>query len=296
MDILKKDTRERLQALLESEHNYLSEKQKQKVINHLEKQSLNILIVGATGAGKSSTINALFNVEQAKVGLGADPMTMDITRYDMGNLILWDTPGLGDGVAKDQEHTKKIIHQLLLKDNNDAHIIDLVLVVLDGSSRDMGTSFDLINNVILPNLGEKPSKKILVAINQADIAYKGYGGWDFEKNSPTPVGYQFLEEKRQNVKKRIFDSTSVEVEPIYYSAGYQDKLGNQAPFNLSKLLYLLVKKSPTNKRLALRTNLSKKKESWKNSDGRKDYAKETKESFGLGKIVGSVIGFFLGLF
>lgn len=67
-------------------------------------------------------------------------------------------------------------------------------------------------------------------------------------------------------------------------------------FNLSKLLYLIVKAAPLQKRLALRTNLSKKKESWKNSDGRKDYGQSTKESFGLGKIIGAVVGFFFGLF
>lgn len=290
------DIKAKLESLLLSEHQQLSQVQRDKVIHYLANQQLNILIVGATGAGKSSTINALFAIEQAKVGVGADPMTMDITRYDLGNLVLWDTPGLGDGVEKDKQHIQKIIHQLQQKDSNNAFVIDLVLVILDGSSRDMGTSFELINNVVIPHLGEQPAKRILVAINQADVAYKGANGWDFGTNTPTEVGYRFLDEKVENVKQRIYASTQVMVEPVYFSAGYQDQFGTQCPFNLSKLLYMIVEKAPTEKRLALRTNLSQKTESWKSSDGRKNYNKKTKESFSLGKVIGGIVGFFFGLF
>lgn len=290
------DIKAKLERLLLTEYRQLSQAERDKVIHYLANQQLNILIVGATGAGKSSTINALFAIEQAKVGVGADPMTMDITRYDLGNLVLWDTPGLGDGFEKDKQHIQKIIHQLQQKDDNNAFVIDLVLVILDGSSRDMGTSFELINNVVIPHLGEQPAKRILVAINQADVAYKGTNGWDFGTNAPTEVGYRFLDEKVENVKQRIYTSTQVMVEPMYFSAGYQDQFGKQCPFNLSKLLYMIVGKAPNEKRLALRTNLSQKKESWKSSDGRKDYNKSTKESFGLGKIIGGIVGFFFGLF
>lgn len=287
--------KEKLQNILTKEHQQLTAAQQVQIIQYLEKQQLNILIVGATGAGKSSTINALFNIEQARVGVGADPMTMDITRYDLGNLILWDTPGLGDGIEKDKQHIEKIVHQLQQQDENDAFVIDLVLVILDGSSRDMGTSFELINNVIIPNLGEKPSDRILVAINQADVAYKGPTGWDRVTNTPTDIGYRFLEEKIENVKQRIYASTQVTVDPIYYSAGFQDEYGQQLPFNLSKLLCLIVEKAPNEKRLALRTNLSKKKGSWASSDGRDNYMKTVKESFSVGKILASIVGFFLGL-
>lgn len=286
----------KLQTILDSEHHQLTFSQQQTVLKYLESQQLNILIAGATGAGKSSTINALFDIERAQVGTGADPMTMDVTRYDLGHLILWDTPGLGDGIEKDKQHIEKIIHHLHQRDENQDFVIDLVLVILDGSSRDMGTSFELINNVIIPNLGDKPSERILVAINQADVAYKGPNGWNSVTNTPTEIGYRFLDEKVENVKQRIFASTQVMVEPVYYSAGYQGFCDKQQPFNLSKLLYLIVKAAPLQKRLALRTNLSKKKESWKNSDGRKDYGQSTKESFGLGKIIGAVVGFFFGLF
>lgn len=66
-----------------------SEKNKlMKNFLHLKQQKINLMITGATGCGKSSTINALFNTEVAKVGVGVDPETMEITRYDLDNLVL----------------------------------------------------------------------------------------------------------------------------------------------------------------------------------------------------------------
>ena len=79
---------------------------------YLKDQKINLLITGATGCGKSSTINALFETEVAKVGVGTDPETMDIQKYEMENLILWDSPGLGDGKEADNRHAKNIIKKL----------------------------------------------------------------------------------------------------------------------------------------------------------------------------------------
>lgn len=66
----------------------------------MKEKKINVMITGATGCGKSSTINALFNTEKAKVGVGVDPETMSIEKYELDNLILWDSPGLGDGKEK----------------------------------------------------------------------------------------------------------------------------------------------------------------------------------------------------
>ena len=84
----------------------------------LKQQKVNLMITGATGCGKSSTINAIFNTEVAKVGIGVDPETMDIQKYELDNLILWDSPGLGDGKEKDIMHSKGIIKKLNEPDEN----------------------------------------------------------------------------------------------------------------------------------------------------------------------------------
>ncbi|MGV7006325.1 GTPase family protein [Desulfovibrio sp. QI0442] len=143
----------------------LSEEQKKrffKNILQLKNQEINLMITGATGCGKSSTINALFGTEVARVGVGVDPETMDISRYELKNLILWDSPGLGDGKEADTRHAKNITQKLHERDKNGKALIDFVLVILDGGSRDLGTSYELINSVIIPNLGKEREGRILV--------------------------------------------------------------------------------------------------------------------------------------
>ncbi|WP_231230022.1 GTPase [Helicobacter pylori] len=55
-------------------------------------QIMNILLMGATGMGKSSLINALFGQEVAKVGIGK-PVTQHLEKYvdEEKGLVLWDT-------------------------------------------------------------------------------------------------------------------------------------------------------------------------------------------------------------
>lgn len=93
-----------------------------------------VMVTGVTGAGKSTTLNALFQKEISKVGRGVEPETMTLDSFR-----LWDTPGLGDGKQKDKKHAKKLV-DLLYKDyqiENKTHgFIDLVLVIIEGSNRD----------------------------------------------------------------------------------------------------------------------------------------------------------------
>lgn len=280
-----------------------SEKNKlMKNFLHLKNQKINLMITGATGCGKSSTINALFNTEVAKVGVGVDPETMEITKYELDNLILWDSPGLGDGKEADNRHAKNIIKKLNERDEHGNLLIDLVLVILDGSTRDLGTSYELINSVIIPNLGEDKENRILIAINQADVAMKGRY-WNYEKNKPETPLVKFLEEKVVSVQKRIKEGTGVDVMPIYYSAGFKEEGMEQCrPYNLTKLLYYIIKFTPKEKRLSFVENINQSEEMWKDNDDLKDYRKGILESFGetvsecamdgsdIGGDIGSIFG------
>lgn len=264
---------------------------------HLKEQKLNLMITGATGSGKSSTINALFNMEVAKVGVTSDPETMEITNYTLGNLVLWDTPGLGDGKEADARHTKNIINKLLEKDEKGNLLIDLVLIILDGSSRDLGTSYELINNVIIPNLGEDKNR-VLIAINQADIAMKGRY-WNYEENKPEPELVEFLDEKVKSVHERIKEGTGLDITPIYYSAGFKEEGSSQEkPYNLSKLLYYIIKLTPKNKRLPYIENINKNPAMWEDDDNlinyKKDIISELSNAVEEGVIKGSNIGETIG--
>ena len=212
-----------------------------KNIRKLKSEKINLLITGATGSGKSSTINALFDTEIAKVGVGVEPETMDISSFRLNDeLRFWDTPGLGDSLEKDKLHSMKII-DLLNKDyytnNKQYGFIDVVLIVLEGGIRDMGTVYSLINQLVIPNF---PKDRIIVAINQADMAMKGKY-WDKLKNKPEKELINFLEDKAISIKKRVKEATNIDIiKPIYYSAEYG--------YNVDLLLEKIVDCLPNTKR------------------------------------------------
>lgn len=275
----------------------LDEAEKSKLLKNimrLKDKKVNIMITGATGCGKSSTINALFDMEVAKVGVGVDPETMDIEKYELNNLTLWDTPGLGDGKEADNRHAKNIIKKLAEVDENGDALIDLVLVILDGGTRDLGTSYELINSVIIPNLGEDKKNRILVAINQADVAMKGRY-WDYEKNEPMDKLKEFLDNKVVSVKNRIKEATGVDIEPIYYSAGFKEEGEEQSrPYNLSKLLYYIVKATPSEKRAVYVNNTNEDENMWRDNDDLLDYGEETRKSIMDSVIEGASRGVEIG--
>ncbi|OHY54573.1 GTP-binding protein HSR1 [Shewanella algae] len=197
-----------------------------------------VMVTGVTGAGKSTTLNALFQKEVATVGRGVDPETMDLDSYRLNDSFrLWDTPGLGDGKQKDKEHAKLLI-DLLYKDYGENNgWIDLVLVIIEGSNRDMGTTYRLLNDIIVPNIERN---RILIAVNQADVAMKGRY-WDYDSNKPKDKLKSFLDEQAESIQRRVKEATGVNVlMPIYYSAEYG--------YNVDKLMDLLIDNMPSKKR------------------------------------------------
>lgn len=166
---------------------------------------------------------------------------MELNSYSLNDSFrLWDTPGLGDGIAIDKIHKKKII-DLLYKtysiDENIYGFIDMVLVIIEGSNRDMGTTYQLLNEVVIPNI---QSDRILVAINQADFAMKGRH-WVQEKNVPDSELIAFLNNQADSIQKRVKEATGIKIiKPIYYSAKFN--------YNIDKLLDLIINNMPSNPR------------------------------------------------
>jgi predicted GTPase len=260
----------------------LTEAEKNRRLSELLKISgreVNLMLVGATGCGKSSTINAMFDMSVAAVGVDVGPETQSVEKYELGNLTIWDSPGLGDGEAADKRHTKEIVRKLMETDKDGNQLIDLVLVVLDASSKDLAVSYDLINETLIPCLGKGERHRILIGLNQSDMAMKGRH-WDQEKNAPDPVLKGYLTKKANSVKQRVLDATGVTVEPVCYSAGYTEDDGErQSPYNLSKLLYYILMAVPAEKRLALADKLNKDEDNWAANDEDMDYGGAVRESF-----------------
>ena len=194
---------------------------------------LDVMVTGVTGAGKSTTLNTIFRKNVAIVGNGVDPETMSLEFYSLNDVFrLWDTPGLGDGVANDEIHKRKLVDLLYKTYSLDGNIygwIDSAIVVLESLNRDMGSTYTLLNEVIVPNI---QADRILVVINQADMAMKGRH-WNKETNRPDEVLVDFLERQALSIQNRVKEATGVTIrKPVYYSAEYG--------YNIEKLLDFII--------------------------------------------------------
>ncbi len=250
-----------------------------KMLKELREQQVNILLVGATGSGKSSTINALFDMEVAEVGYGVDPQTREIAKYKLDNLIVWDSPGLGDAKLSDEKTMKCIATKLRERAEDGKPLIDLVVVILDASAKDMGTFYQLMNNVLIPNLKQDAQNRILVALNQSDLAMKGKH-WNEQTNRPDDILTEQLKNKVASVRRRIKENSGIDIVPIYYCAGYSEKNGvKRRPYNLTKLFYGIVQAIPNLKRFALIDNINSDESHWRDDDGEADYFAASRNQF-----------------
>ena len=200
------------------------------IINYSKKQKLNILFVGGTGVGKSSTINALFGRYEAEVGVGQNPQTMQMLKYELDNLVIWDSPGLGDSTEMDKLHSKKI--EELLKNNN---LINVVLVIVDGSNRQLESTYKLIKEVLVPNINKE---KIIIGINKIDKAIGKY--WDSINNCPKLEVREYIKNSIvKPIEERIEKDTGIRFSSIIYTAGEMNPLNNKQDisYNINNLFY-----------------------------------------------------------
>lgn len=203
---------------------------------------LDVLLVGGTGTGKSTTLNALFGTAVARVGGGVAPQTQHISAYQLHDYLrVHDSAGLGDGRVADMEHAKNIAKELgsvvYLDDGKRNRFIDLAMVILDGGSKDLGTAFKLLESVVLNSIA---AERILVAVNQADRAMKGRY-WNGRLNRPEPRLANYLEEMVRSIQKRIRESTGLKIgRPVYYRALYQ--------YNMDTFMDHIIDHVPTSRR------------------------------------------------
>ena len=163
---------------------------------------MDILCIGGTGSGKSSTINMLAGFYCAQSHQSVDPVTDRCYVYDVRNgFRFWDIPGFGDNPEKDKNTTEGVSEILRCTsiELKTLGVIDLVLLVIDINSRDLGTVFHILSDPILKSFLE--SRRIIIGLNQTDLLYEDASS---------------REEKCSSFRRRLSLSSSVPVVP--YSA------------------------------------------------------------------------------
>lgn len=234
----------------------------------IRKTRLNILIVGGTGVGKSTTIKALFkhcNPEKEmdiSIKSGGSPVTMEVKEYKVSdNITIYDSPGLGDG-QKDEEHKRKIQNLLQEKNDNGDALIDLALILIDASvEHDLGSVYETIKVVSQVLKTEDRQERILIALNKCDKASSHpKAKFDDEKAEPNDFLKLELDKKVLEIRDRILETTGLKTEPIYYSAGFYDENGKEhyPAYNIDKLFYHIQKDLPPRKVAVLNQSATEK--------------------------------------
>lgn len=233
---------------------------------NLSKKDVHILIVGASGSGKSETINALLkdaNIHNQKAisRKGSDSVTMNIETFKIGNCSIYDSPGLGDNLKLENQHIFKIKEKLKEVTDNGQQLIDLVVVILNASNlRNLKSEYEIINEILVPNL--ENHQKLIIALNKTDLFDDG-DNWDKKRNKPTQLLRQDIEIEINKLKNKIKDSTGIDVNPIYYSAGRKDR--NKKPWNLIRLYEEMNKNIAVEKKISLGIQINTK-DNFENSE------------------------------
>ncbi|KAL1279172.1 hypothetical protein QQF64_025845 [Cirrhinus molitorella] len=156
------------------------------------KENKTIMMIGATGAGKTTLINSMINyilgvqwkdefrfvlIDEGKQKSQAESQTSEITAYQINymdgfrvlySLTIVDTPGFGDtrGISHDQKITKQI-HEFFSAPGGIDHI-DAVCFVVQASLARLTHTQKYVFDSILSIFGKDIAQNILVLVTFAD--------------------------------------------------------------------------------------------------------------------------------
>ena len=256
-----------------------------EIYHKLQETEVNILFMGRTGVGKSSTINAFFGTKYAKTD-SIKPCTDEIYIYDFKNLKIYDSPGLGESIEKDEKTKKEIFNLIQKKNGKDEGLIDLIFFVFDANSRDYSESYILINEFLSKLLDN--SKRLILALNKIDLVEGGIL-YNTKENQPDPKLHDLMNEKIKFMKKNLKEDYDI----IYYSAGINNNYIQLKPYNIISIYQQINDKLSLEKRIVIELNINEIKGNFE-----KGYIREKDnswKSYFLDFFQGFFYGFGFGL-
>jgi predicted GTPase len=149
-----------------------------------------IALIGFTGVGKSSTINALFNSGRPIGHVRACTQEAAEVRGDVtefvgarGSVVVYDMPGLGEDIKADEQHLTTYASVLPR--------VDVAVWTFHAGDRAM-TPMQHALITLQRQLGSDFTSKLMFAVNKADATAPGESAWIERANIPSL-------EQRQNI-------------------------------------------------------------------------------------------------
>lgn len=201
-----------------------------------------IAIIGFTGVGKSTTLNALFNAGRPTNDVrpctqSEAPIVGDVSKYtgSKGSVIIYDMPGLGEDLYSDRKHFDTYIRVL--------PIVDIAVWTFHTGDRSMTPMQEALQGLI-KYLGNDFQNKLMFAINKADAIAPGESAWDTKLNSPS------LEQRRNITELELYIQEKIrQILPVWN--GKLVTYSATKHFRLSQLMTAMVETLPKERRWVL---------------------------------------------
>ena len=197
-----------------------------------------IAIIGFTGVGKSSTLNALFNAGQETSDVRACTQIAKKFQGDLepytgskGVVNIYDMPGLGESIIKDKKHYK-IYKEILPK-------ADVIVWTFHAEDRAM-TPMQQALQTLIKNIGFDFTNRMIFAVNKADAIAPGEEAWNHKFNIPSQEQKNNLNDFENYIRERVNEILPKWNGPIIsYSA--------KRRYHLDQLMTAMVSVMPKNK-------------------------------------------------
>lgn len=175
------------------------------ISDRIRKQPFRVAIIGQSGVGKSSTLNAVFglNCYVSDIAEGTKNVEEHIFPMEDGfNLAIYDMPGLNNDIVKDMEYEelyKKILPEC-----------DVIVYVINASSKDIGEDCRILKETVLPICNEnKVLENLILAVNKVDTIGQALDPndpelqWDIMNNVPTEKLKQCIKVKLGDISDKL---------------------------------------------------------------------------------------------
>lgn len=151
-----------------------------------------IALIGETGVGKTSTINALFakglDVSHTRA---CTQIEIEIIGERGRPVRVFDMPGLGEDLDADEQHFET--YRRVLRD------VDAVVWILKADNRAMTNVQRSLARLVNDNILNV--SRLVVALNQVDLLQPG--AWDRQINLPSPEQEVTIAKRREDILERI---------------------------------------------------------------------------------------------
>ncbi|MDN3700141.1 50S ribosome-binding GTPase [Vibrio artabrorum] len=193
-----------------------------------------VAIMGKSGAGKSSLVNALFGESVSTVSdIGTG--TKEVNYFDYEGITLIDFPGLAD-LNKENEAQFLKMYEEELSD------VDLALWIIPANDRANAPDIAIYEQLLKPERERMPTMVILSKQDNVGTPHKKF--WDDDDFRPTDKLVQAILEK-ENLLSNEFDLSTRYISSV--ATEYDDDTKVYRSFNLDGLVNKIVSVLPNEK-------------------------------------------------